>query len=104
MLIIIIDGGSIASTKWLRENYVPQIKSNYEKAIKNVMKGKQIVVMCDESTNRKGEAVFLVIFKILPSQENSESLMLIAAAEILETCSGDTCCKTVIKVKYLFYF
>lgn len=102
MIIIIIDGGSIASVKWLRENYVPKIKFNYEEATKNVLKGKQVVVMCDESTNRKGEAVFLVIFKILPSQENLEPLMVIAAAEILETCSGDTCCKSIMKVNFSF--
>ncbi|KAK3926560.1 CGG triplet repeat-binding protein 1, partial [Frankliniella fusca] len=90
-------GGDIVSSYWMREKYLPEIKAAYDADIKTMLKEKDIIVMCDESTNRKGEAVFITCFKILPTITNSSPLLVIASVDVLTACNGDTTSKSIIK-------
>ena len=62
---------------------MPEIKEAHDKYIKAMLKGKDITIMCDERTNRKGEAVFITMFKILPSESNAEHILIIPSMNIL---------------------
>lgn len=82
----------------MRQRYLPKIKAEYDQDIKAMLKDKDIAIMCDETTNRKGEAVFIIMFKILPCEANAEPVIVIPAVDVLETCDGDTTCNAIIKV------
>ncbi|KAK3929770.1 Regulator of nonsense transcripts 1-like protein [Frankliniella fusca] len=51
--------GDLPTARWLREKYEPLIKTEYDEKMKELSKGRNIAVLCDETTNRKGEAVFI---------------------------------------------
>jgi len=72
--------------------------------VKKAVNNRSIVVQCDETTDRKGQAVFIIIFKILPNDDTTECKLLVAAVTVLDACTGELCSKAVIQVissKYL---
>jgi len=73
----------------LRQHYLPKIKGEYDEKMKADIQGKKIVVQCDEATNRKGEAVFVNLFKVLPSETSSEPKLLVSSMKNLSACTGD---------------
>lgn len=51
--------------------------------------GKKITILCDETINRKGKAAFIILFKILPTDDNPELLLVVTAVKILSACTRD---------------
>lgn len=95
--IKISGGNDLPNVKWLRQHYLPQIKKDYDENMKANIQGKKIVVQCDEATNRKGEAVFVNLFKILPNDTSSEVKLLVSSVKNLSICNGDQCSKTILQ-------
>lgn len=83
---------------------MPEIKEEFDQNITGMLKDKDVVVMCDETTNRKGDAVFITAFKILPTEANADPILVVPSVEVLTTCSGDTTSKAIIKVSYGYGF
>ncbi|XP_034243977.1 uncharacterized protein LOC117646833 [Thrips palmi] len=89
--------GDLPSAQQLRDKYVPLLKEEYDDYLKDKVKGKKIVVLCDETTNRRGQAVFLTLFKVLPSKENPTSQLFVASVKILENANADECSKAILQ-------
>lgn len=84
--------------KTIREKYIPLIEEDYNQNLKEYLKDKKLIVLCDETTNRKGEAAFIILFKILPSKANVEPVIVVAGVKILEAANGDQTSKTILRV------
>lgn len=56
--------------------------------------------MCDKTTNRRGEAVFLTLFKILPSESDPHTSLFVASVKILPDVNGDQTSKAVLQVSF----
>lgn len=65
--------------------------------------GKKIAVLCDETINRKGKAAFIILFKILPTDDNPELLLVVTAVKILSACTRDQTSKAILMVITLKY-
>jgi len=74
------------------------VREEYDEKIRQLIKDKHITILCDETTNRKGEAVFLTMYKILPSEDNIEPILVVASVDVLPVCNADQCCKAVMEV------
>ncbi|CAH0552502.1 unnamed protein product [Brassicogethes aeneus] len=94
--------GDLPNAQQLREKYVPLLKEEYDVFLRSTLKGKKIVVMCDDTTNRKGEAIFLILFKVLPSAGDVDSQIFVASVNILETVNADQCSKTILQTLHQF--
>lgn len=86
------------AARYLRKKYLPLIKGEYDANLKAKLVGKKIVVMSDETTNRKGEAALVTLFKIMPSEEDLEPMIVVASVKVLETCTGDQTSKAILQV------
>lgn len=84
--------------RYLRKMYIPLLKKEYDLKLKEKLKGRKIAVLCDETTNRQGQAVFLTLFKLLPSEEEPLPSIFVASVKILENVNGDQCSKAILKV------
>ncbi|XP_034253658.1 CGG triplet repeat-binding protein 1-like [Thrips palmi] len=47
--------GDLPGSAWLRSHYLPKIKADYDEELKETLKGRKVVVLTDETTNRKGD-------------------------------------------------
>lgn len=90
------------NAKWLKQHYLLKIKEEYDEKMKTDIQGKKIVVQCDETTNRRGEAAFVNLFKVLPSETSSEPKLLVSSVKNLSVCTGDQCSKTIIQTLNFF--
>ncbi|KAK3918165.1 CGG triplet repeat-binding protein 1 [Frankliniella fusca] len=93
-------GGDLPNSKWLRQHYLPLIKKDYDEEIKKGLQNKKIAILCDETTNRKGEAAFIVLFQILPDDENTDPNLIVAGVKILNNCNGDETSKALLQVMF----
>lgn len=91
-------GGDLPNSKWLRKHYLPLIKKDYDEEIKETLKGRKINILCDETTNKIGEAAFLVLFEILPDDKNPEPCLIVAGVKILSACTGAETSKALLQV------
>ncbi|KAE8739559.1 hypothetical protein FOCC_FOCC014942 [Frankliniella occidentalis] len=89
--------GDLPNAQQLREKYIPLLKDDYDDILKSKLKGNKIIVLCDETTNRLGQAVFLVLFKILPSKENPTPNLFVASVKILQNTNADECSKAFLQ-------
>ena len=58
---------------------------------KNALIGKDIIVHSDESTDRRGRAVFIVLLKILPNSSSTPPKIVCAGVTELETVNAQKC-------------
>jgi len=98
IFVVRIGGGDLPKSKWLRKHYLPLIKKDYDEEIKEYLKGKKINILCDETTNKNGEAAFLVLFQILPDDMNTVPSIIVAGVKILSACTGDETSKALLQV------
>lgn len=89
------------TVKVLRKRYIPLIKKEYDEKLKEYLKDRKLIVLCNETTNKKGEAAFIILFKVLPSKENVEPVIVVGGVKILQATNGDETAKTILKVNYL---
>ncbi|KAJ1519192.1 hypothetical protein ONE63_011202 [Megalurothrips usitatus] len=95
-------GGDLPSARTLRDKYVPLLKKEFDEKLEAKLKGRKIAVLCNETTNRKGEAAFVTIFEVLPSAEETECFLMVASVKILSAANADTTSKAIIQVNFNF--
>lgn len=98
LICVCLGGGDLPSARTLRDKYVPMIKKEFDETLKAKLKGRKIAVLCDETTNRKGEAAFVTLFKVLPSTEETECFLMVASVKILSAANADQTSKAIIQV------
>ncbi|KAJ8885488.1 hypothetical protein PR048_011686 [Dryococelus australis] len=63
--------GDLSAANVLREGYVPKIGCEEELRLKAVVKDQRVLILCDETTDRKGQCVFVVLIKVLGCRDDS---------------------------------
>lgn len=53
---------------------------------------------CDETKDKKGQAVFITIFKILPNELSAEAKLFVGGLTILSVCNAQQCSQAIVKV------
>ncbi|XP_034232068.1 uncharacterized protein LOC117640011 [Thrips palmi] len=87
-------GGDLPSVRTLRDKYVPILKAEYDDTIRKKL---ELAVLCDETTNRKGEAVLVTLLKCLPSETEPEPFIVVGSVKILSACNADQVSKAIIQ-------
>lgn len=98
MLLFLLGGGDLPSVRTLRDKYVPIIKKDYDAAIAAKLRDRRYTVLCDETTNRKGEAVLVTLLKALPTATDPEPFLVVGSVKVLIACNADQCSKAIIQV------
>lgn len=80
----------------LRSSYVPKVREEQESLLKNAVLGKFVGIMCDETTDRKGQCIFIVLIKILEC--NSEPKMYVGGVKTLKSADHKECCRAILDV------
>ncbi|KAJ8868142.1 hypothetical protein PR048_031951 [Dryococelus australis] len=86
--------GDVPNATILRSSYMNILKMEEESKIKEAVKDQAIVILCDETTNRKGECVFVVLFRILLA--SGEHKMLVAGTKVLNNADSTECSRAVV--------
>lgn len=76
------------------------MKTDLHEKLKEMVKDKQLVVHCDETTDRKGQVVFVTLFKILPDKSCSD-IKLVSGVKVLSACNAQQCSQAILKVIFL---
>lgn len=104
MFCLLLGSGDIPDAQTLREKYLPLLKEEYDEELKSKLRGRKVVVLSDETTNRKGEAVLLTLFKTLPSKDDPECHLFVASVKVLPTTNADECSKVILQVSVSVWF
>ncbi|XP_046398962.1 CGG triplet repeat-binding protein 1-like [Ischnura elegans] len=64
--------GDLPSADMMRKTYIPQVREEEEAFMRQKVKDQQVSILCDETTDRKGQCVFLVLIKILECSDSSK--------------------------------
>ncbi|XP_063234984.1 uncharacterized protein LOC134537934 [Bacillus rossius redtenbacheri] len=92
--------GDLPQAHTLRTTYLQSLKMEEEEKVKLAVKDQQVVVLCDETTNRRGECVFVVLFKVLLA--SGDSKLLVAGVKVLSNANSTECSRAVVEtlIKY----
>lgn len=78
----------------LREKYLPAIRDEREENIKAKVSGKQVAVLCDETTDKRGSCVFVILFKIIEASDSIETI--VADVHTLQTADAKNCTRAIL--------
>lgn len=80
----------------LRSKYIPAIGRQHLVEVQDAVKEKPVVIMCDETTDRKGQCVFVVLIRPLISTESPKTY--VGGVKILENATAAECARAVLNV------
>lgn len=82
----------------LREGYVPEIMSEEEARLKVAVKDQRVSILCDETTDRKGQCVFIVLIKVLGCGDHSVQKLYVGGVKILKNANATECSQAIVGV------
>lgn len=88
--------GDLPAADTLRKTYLPKVREQEEAALKEIVKGKQVSILCDETTDRKGQCVFLVLIKLLEC--SAQSQLYVGGVKILSNANATECARAIVEV------
>lgn len=94
---IVTGAGDLPKSEWLRQNYVPKAQEEYEAKVKEAVKNENLVIHCDETTDRKGQAVFVMILKTLPKDSSCPRLFVVGC-KVLQNANSQECSQALVKM------
>lgn len=80
----------------MRSTYVPKVREQEELLVKNAVQGKFVGILCDESTDRKGQCVFVVLIQILECSEDSK--LYVGGIKVLSNADHKECSRAILEV------
>lgn len=96
--------GDMPKAEALRQNYVPLVHEEQVEQIKQCLRGKKVAVFCDETTDKKGQCVFIVLFKTITDAKEQD--LVIGSVSVLQSATATECsraqldCFSKYEVKY----
>ena len=87
--------GDLPSADMMRKTYIPQVREE-EAFLKQKVKDQQISILCDETTDRKRQCVFLVLIKILECSDSSK--LYVGGVKILSNANATECGRAIMDV------
>ncbi|KAK3920836.1 CGG triplet repeat-binding protein 1, partial [Frankliniella fusca] len=79
----------------LRENYIPEIAQIHMDKIKESLKGKDITLFSDETTDKGGRCVYNVLFQTLDPAPTQD--LYLASSTVLDSENASNCAKAVLE-------
>ncbi|XP_046404867.1 uncharacterized protein LOC124170212 [Ischnura elegans] len=86
--------GDLPSADMMRKTYIPQVREEEEAFMRQKVKDQQVSILCDETTDRKGQCVFLVLIKILECSDSSK--LYVGGAKILSNANATECGRAIM--------
>lgn len=86
--------GDLPKSDQLRRKYIPIVGEKKVLELKEKVKGKDLSILCDETTDQGGNCVFNVLFRTIDGAGSQE--VLLAASLVLDTANGKTCAQSVV--------
>lgn len=77
------------------------IKEEQDRKLKEAFKDKPLIVHVDETTDRKGQAVFITLFRILPNQSCVTPKLLVAGVTTLTSCNAQQTAQAILQVIFI---
>lgn len=93
----VINGGSIPKSNQLRERYLPSVYEQKKTELKNLIDGKPLVVIFDETPDVEGRCVLNILFAPLELDEKGLIRAYVVDTVFLETCNHQTVSQAVVK-------
>ncbi|XP_063244419.1 uncharacterized protein LOC134543361 [Bacillus rossius redtenbacheri] len=88
--------GDLPSANTLRETYVPKIGQSNKEAVRHAVENKQIVFLCDETTDKVGRCIFVVLIRVLRC--SSVPLMYVGGVKELTAATGSECSRAILSI------
>lgn len=82
----------------IRKGYVPEIICEEEQRLKEAVKDQKVSILCDETTDRKGQCVFIVLIKVLGCGDESVQKLFVGGVKILANANATECSQAIISV------
>ncbi|KAJ8890546.1 hypothetical protein PR048_010055 [Dryococelus australis] len=89
-------GVQLPCIKTLRDAYVPRIKEAAEEQWKESTAGQDVAVLCDETADKQGQCIFVVLFKTL--QATDQQTLLVAGVQVLENSNANECLQAILEI------
>lgn len=93
MAMYVKGAGDLPSANRLRQHYVPLLGDKKRAEIKEDVKGQDIAILSDETTDKNGRCVFNILFRSLAA--SSEQKTHLAASVVLDAANGVNCARAI---------
>nr|CAD7428283.1 unnamed protein product [Timema monikensis] len=95
-LIVLADagGGDLPKAETIRSVWIPEVNQSQEDNIKDNVKNQQVAILCDETTDRKGQCVFVILLKTL--RADSKQSLFVGAVKVLQNASATECLRALV--------
>nr|CAD7403808.1 unnamed protein product [Timema poppensis] len=89
------DGGEdLPKAETIRSVWIPEVNQSQEDNIKDNVKNQQVAILCDETTDRKGQCVFVILLKTLHA--DSKQSLFVGAVKVLQDASATECLRALV--------
>ncbi|KAJ8875771.1 hypothetical protein PR048_023670, partial [Dryococelus australis] len=89
-----IGSGDLPCVKILREKYVPLLKEDRAAGIKQDVCGNSVCILVDETKDRRGKCVFVILFRLLEPTDSQK--IFVAGVHFLEQANARLCARAVL--------
>ena len=86
--------GDLPCADRIRQHYIPIIGLKKVEQLKQIVKNKKLFIMCDETTDKSGNCVFNILFRLLEATDHQG--VHLAASAVLDKASGSTCTQSIV--------
>ncbi|CAG2057325.1 unnamed protein product [Timema podura] len=90
----VLGGGDLPKAETIRSVWIPEVNKSQEDNIKNNVKNQQVAILCDETTDRKGQCVFVILLKTL--RADSKQSLFVGAVKVLQNASATECSRALV--------
>nr|CAD7431757.1 unnamed protein product [Timema monikensis] len=87
-------GGDLPRAETIRSVWIPEVNQSQEDNIKDNVKNQQVAILCDETTDRKGQCVFVILLKTL--RADSKQSLFVGAVKVLQNASATECLRALV--------
>lgn len=82
----------------MRKKYLPLLHQEKEESTSEKLKNQQVILHCDETTDRMGRAVFIVLFRTLPKGSSETPKLLVGGVVMLQNANSQECSQAIVEV------
>ena len=84
----------LPSADRIRQHYIPIIGTKKVEELKKIVKHKKLFIMCDETTDKSGNCIFNILFRLLEATDQQG--VYLAASAVLDKATGSTCTQSIV--------
>lgn len=84
----------------LSRSVAPRICQEEETRIAQTVKDKKVVILCEETTDKRGQCILVVLLKVLTASE--QQTFLVGGVKELRNANATECSRAVIEVIHKF--